>query len=73
MSRYIVCVIVRNVKNTVLLEGCEHELDKMTFPNPDKDPTAKERAQKRADFLREHTGCTVYAMTVEEFYRARAG
>jgi len=39
----------------VLWEGCEHRLDSMTFPNPDKEPLALEDCKARAKFLRENT------------------
>lgn len=52
VNRYCVCLIIKNVKHNILLEGCEHILDAVTFPNPDKDPKAKINCVDRASFLR---------------------
>ena len=51
-NKYCCCVIVKNPRGNVLLEGCEHVLDVVTFPNPDKDPLALEACRVRAEVLR---------------------
>jgi hypothetical protein len=51
-SKYCCCIITENIKGNTLWEGCTHRLDSMTFPNPDIEPSAKNKCIERAKFIR---------------------
>lgn len=55
---------MRNRYCSVMVDG---RLDTVTFPNPDKDETAKQQALDRAKWWRETRGRrTAYAVLIEE-------
>ena len=54
---------MRNRYCSVMVDG---RLDTVTFPNPDKDETAKQQALDRAKWWREEYDRTAYAVLIEE-------